>query len=89
MRQPSDSGTALINQWRQEGEHYRLALSSSFLGVGSTSLEGTPGFIELTLPNGDRYQSGDPETLVAAATGLAAAADQPDLVDSRPASSGG
>ncbi|MBE02364.1 lipoprotein insertase outer membrane protein LolB [Marinobacter lutaoensis] len=69
VRQPSDSGTALINQWRQEGEHYRLALSSSFLGVGSTSLEGTPGFIELTLPNGDRYQSGDPETLVAAATG--------------------
>ncbi|MDO3723013.1 lipoprotein insertase outer membrane protein LolB [Marinobacter sp. chi1] len=69
IRQPSDSGTALINQWVQKGEVYDLALSSSFLGMGSTRLKGTPGFIELTLPGGDIYQSGDPEALVEAATG--------------------
>ncbi len=32
-------------------------------------MKGVPGFIELTLPNGERYQSGDPESLVNAATG--------------------
>lgn len=69
VRQPSDSGTALINHWIQEGEAYDLALSSSFLGMGSTSLKGVPGFIELTLPNGDSYRSNNPEELVEAATG--------------------
>jgi len=69
VRQPSDSGTALINHWIQDGEAYDLALSSSFLGMGSTSLKGFPGFIELTLPNGDSYRSNNPEELVEAATG--------------------
>lgn len=69
VRQPSDSGTALINYWKQKGDRYDIALSSSFLGMGSTRLRGTPEFIELTLPGGDRYQSGDPEALVKAATG--------------------
>lgn len=69
VRQPSDSGTAIINHWIQEGEAYDLALSSSFLGMGSTTLKGVPGFIELTLSNGETYRSGDPEALVKAATG--------------------
>ncbi|MDF0751866.1 lipoprotein insertase outer membrane protein LolB [Marinobacter sp. 71-i] len=69
VRQPSDSGTAVINYWKQDQEAYELALSSSFLGMGHTTLEGVPGFIELTLPDGERYQSGDPEALVNAATG--------------------
>nr|WP_284048076.1 lipoprotein insertase outer membrane protein LolB [Marinobacter sp. ATCH36] len=69
VRQPSDSGTAVINYWKQNQEAYELALSSSFLGMGRTTLEGVPGFIELTLPDGERYQSGDPESLVNAATG--------------------
>ena len=37
--------------------------------MGTTRLTGVPGFIELTLANGETYQSSDPETLVAAATG--------------------
>ncbi|WP_417518505.1 lipoprotein insertase outer membrane protein LolB [Marinobacter sp.] len=69
VRQPSDSGTAIINHWIQEGEAYDLALSSSFLGMGSTILKGVPGFIELTLPNGETYSSGDPDALMQAATG--------------------
>lgn len=69
VKQPSDSGTAVINQWRQHGERYDLSLSSSFLGMGTTRLKGVPGFIELTLPNGDTYRSSEPESLVAAATG--------------------
>lgn len=69
VRQPSDSGTAIINHWIQDGEAYDLALSSSFLGMGSTTLKGVPGFIELTLANGETYRSGDPEALVEAATG--------------------
>ncbi|WP_100640082.1 lipoprotein insertase outer membrane protein LolB [Marinobacter salexigens] len=69
VRQPSDSGTAIINHWIQEGEAYDLALSSSFLGMGSTILKGVPGFIELTLSNGETYRSGDPGALMEAATG--------------------
>lgn len=69
VRQPSDSGTALINRWQQQGEAYDLALSSSFLGMGSTRLRGTPGFMELTLSNGETYSSSEPEKLVLAATG--------------------
>jgi len=69
VRQPSDSGSAIINHWIQDGEAYDLALSSSFLGMGSTTLKGVPGFIELTLPSGETYRSGEPEALVEAATG--------------------
>lgn len=69
VRQPSDSGTAIINYWKQDGEAYDLALSSSFLGMGSTNLKGVPGFIELTLSNGETYRSGDPDALMKAATG--------------------
>jgi len=69
VRQPSDSGTAIINRWQQQGEHYQLALSSSFLGMGSTHLSGQPGYLELTLTNGDTYRSAEPENLVLAATG--------------------
>ena len=69
VRQPSDSGTAIINHWIQQGDVYDLALSSSFLGMGSTSLKGMPGFIELTLSDGETYRSGNPGALVKAATG--------------------
>lgn len=69
VRQPSDSGTAIINRWIQRGNHYDIGLSSSFLGMGSTRLRGTPDYIDLTMPGGDSYQSGNPEALVEAATG--------------------
>ncbi|MGM0571595.1 lipoprotein insertase outer membrane protein LolB [Marinobacter sp.] len=69
VRQPGDSGSAVINRWTQSNEHYQLALSSSFLGMGSTRLEGTPGFIELELPDGETYASSDPQGLIYAATG--------------------
>lgn len=69
IKQPSESATALINRWEQHGDSYQLSLSSSFLGMGSTRLQGTPGFMELTLSNGDVYRSSDPADLVQAATG--------------------
>ncbi|WP_427901687.1 lipoprotein insertase outer membrane protein LolB [Marinobacter bryozoorum] len=69
VRQPGESGSAVINRWTQDNEHYELALSSSFLGMGSTRLEGSPGFIELELPDGETYASSDPQGLIYAATG--------------------
>lgn len=69
VRQPTDSGTAIINHWIQEGDAYDLSLSSSFLGLGQTELRGVPGFIELRLPSGDTYRSTEPEVLIEAATG--------------------
>lgn len=69
VRQDSDSGTAIINRWVQDGEYYDLALSSAFLGMGRTELSGVPGYIELTLPDGETYISNEPAELIAAATG--------------------
>ena len=69
VRQPDDSASAVINEWVQDNEQYRLALSSSFLGMGSTRLEGSPGFIRLELPDGESYASSDPQGLIYAATG--------------------
>ncbi|MBD3658213.1 MULTISPECIES: lipoprotein insertase outer membrane protein LolB [Marinobacter] len=69
VRQPSDSGTAVINHWIQNGEAYDLSLSSAFLGLGQTRLKGVPGFLELTLSDGETYTSSDPESLIEAATG--------------------
>ena len=69
VRQPEDSASAVINQWVQDHEHYELSLSSSFLGMGSTRLEGSPGFIRMELPDGETYSSSDPQGLIYAATG--------------------
>ncbi|SDX26323.1 outer membrane lipoprotein LolB [Marinobacter mobilis] len=69
VRQPSDSGSAIINYWTQQHEAYELSLSSAFLGLGTTELKGVPGFISLTLSDGETYHSADPEALVEAATG--------------------
>ena len=69
VRQPGDSGSAVINRWTQTQEHYELALSSSFLGLGSTRLAGSPGFIELELSDGETYASSDPQGLIYATTG--------------------
>lgn len=69
LRQPSNSGTAIINRWTQHDEHYQLSLSSAFLGLGHTDLSGVPGFLELTLSDGETYRSNDPQALIEAATG--------------------
>lgn len=69
VKQESDSGSAVINRWVQHEESYDLSLSSTFLGMGRTQLVGTPGFIELSLPDGETYSSSDPKGLIEAATG--------------------
>ncbi|MDX1802022.1 MAG: lipoprotein insertase outer membrane protein LolB [Marinobacter sp.] len=71
VHQPSDSGTAVINRWSQHADRYQLSLSSSFLGLGHTELSGVPGYIELTLSNGETYRSADPQALIRSATGWA------------------
>ncbi len=69
VRQPSDSGSAVINHWNQHNDAYEISLSSAFLGLGRTEIKGVPGYIELSLPDGAIYRSTEPEELVAAATG--------------------
>lgn len=88
VKQPSDSGTAIINAWRQQGESYDLSLSSSFLGMGTTRLKGTPGFIELTLANGETYQSSDPGKPGGSGNRVETANRQTCLVGSRVAGTG-
>ncbi|MDX1633503.1 MAG: lipoprotein insertase outer membrane protein LolB [Marinobacter sp.] len=69
VRQAEDSGSAVINRWTQHREQYQLSLSSAFLGLGHTELSGQPGYLELTLPDGETYRSTDPDALMEAATG--------------------
>jgi len=69
VKQPSDSGSGVINHWKQRGDYYDLSLASAFLGMGATRLKGVPGFMELTLPDNETYRSADPEALLKAATG--------------------
>ncbi|SFR74419.1 outer membrane lipoprotein LolB [Marinobacter daqiaonensis] len=69
VRQPGENASAVINRWTQSNEHYELALSSAFLGMGSTRLEGSPGYIRLETPDGESYASSDPQGLIYAATG--------------------
>lgn len=69
IRQPDDSGSAVINQWRQMDEQYHLRLSSAFLGMGRTELQGMPGYLTLTMPDGETYRSTEPQALIEAATG--------------------
>lgn len=69
VRQTDDSGSAVINRWTQHGEQYQLSLSSAFLGLGHTRLSGQPGYLELTLSDGETYRSTDPDALMLAATG--------------------
>lgn len=69
VRQPGDSASAVINRWQQNREQYELSLSSSFLGMGSVRLQGSPGYLRLELPDGESHASGDPQGLLYAATG--------------------
>lgn len=69
VRQTDDSGSAVINRWTQHREQYQISLSSAFLGLGHTELSGQPGYLELTLSDGETYRSTDPDALMQAATG--------------------
>ncbi|WP_097460826.1 lipoprotein insertase outer membrane protein LolB [Mangrovitalea sediminis] len=69
VSQPEHNDTGVINAWRQTGDTYHLQLSSSFLGMGSTTLNGAPGFITLTTSNGKRFSSNQPEELLLQETG--------------------
>ncbi len=69
VRQADESGSAVINRWIQHREQYQMSLSSAFLGLGHTELSGQPGYLELTLPDGETYRSTDPDALMLAATG--------------------
>lgn len=69
VSQPEHNDTGVINHWRQTGDTYSLQLSSSFLGMGSTTLTGAPGFISLTTSDGKQFSSNQPETLLFQETG--------------------
>lgn len=64
VTQPKRSDTAIINQWRQHGATFKLAFSSTFMGLGSTQLSGDPSFVELTTSDGRNYVSAQPQKLL-------------------------
>lgn len=69
VRQAERSESAVINFWRQDGEQFQVQLSSTFLGMGATELQGTPHALILTTHDGERYTSDKPAALLQAETG--------------------
>lgn len=69
VRQPERNDTGVVRRWDQSGESFSLTVSSSFMGMGSTRLEGTPDTLSITTPNGEQHYSSDPESLIRQALG--------------------
>ncbi|TVP54130.1 MAG: outer membrane lipoprotein LolB [Halomonadaceae bacterium] len=69
VRQSDRNDTGVVRSWDQSGEEFSLTVSSSFMGMGSTRLEGTPDYLTITTPNGEQLFSEDPEGLIRQALG--------------------
>lgn len=69
VRQSDRNDTGVIRRWEQSGEAFDLTVSSSFMGMGSTRLEGTPDYLVITPPDGKKLFSDDPQELIRTALG--------------------
>lgn len=64
VHQPERNDSGVIRYWEQIGEQFELEVSSSFMGMGTTRLEGSPGFLVVTDSGGEQYFSEDPAQLL-------------------------
>ncbi|MDX1588035.1 MAG: lipoprotein insertase outer membrane protein LolB [Oleiphilaceae bacterium] len=69
VRQSDRNDTGVVREWQQSGEAFDLTVSSSFMGMGTTRLTGTPEFLVITTPDGKKLVSQDPEALIREALG--------------------
>jgi len=69
VRQSDRTDTGMVRNWDQSGENFSLSVSSSFMGMGTTRLEGNPGYLTITTPDGKQLFSDDPEGLIHEALG--------------------
>ena len=70
IRTPEDSLTIAINKWAQEGDDFEINLSSTFFGLGASTLEGNSQFVTLTESGEAPIYSEHPNTLMETALNL-------------------
>ncbi|PID42685.1 MAG: outer membrane lipoprotein LolB [Proteobacteria bacterium] len=69
VRSPDQSDSAVINEWKQAGDLFRIKLSSALFGIGATILEGSDEELFITRSDGEIIHSRDPEQLLRTQTG--------------------
>ena len=70
IRTPQDSLTIAINSWDQENDNFDINLSSTFFGLGATTLIGNNQFVTLTESGEPPTYSDSPNTLMQSALGF-------------------
>jgi len=70
IRTPQDSLTIAINKWTQENDRFEIDLSSTFFGLGASTLHGNSQFLTLTESGEDPISSEQPNNLMETALGF-------------------
>lgn len=70
IRTPEDSLTIAINDWKQDDDNFEINLSSTFFGLGASTLKGNSQFVTLTESDEHPIQSEHPNTLMQSALGF-------------------
>lgn len=64
VRHEEGTDSAVIRSWTQDSDYFRIEMSSAFMGMGTVRLEGSPASLVITDPDGQTYQSSNPERLI-------------------------
>ncbi len=70
VRTKTESSSAAINSWVQADDYFSVQLSSTFLGLGSASITGTPALVTLEEAGEAPLYSDQPNELIEAALGF-------------------
>lgn len=70
IRTPDDSLTIAINDWTQKNDNFEINLSSTFFGLGASTLEGNSNFVTLSESGEPPIRSEHPNTLMQTTLGF-------------------
>jgi len=70
IRTPEESVTAAIHNWTQVDDIYKIELSSTFFGIGASSISGNAYLIELIQSGEEPIISDQPNLLIEEALGI-------------------
>jgi len=70
IRTPEDSLTIAINKWTQENDNFEINLSSTFFGLGASTLQGNSQLVTLTESGEMPTYSEHPNTLMETSLGF-------------------
>lgn len=70
FRNSDEAFSVAVNQWQQKADRYEIKLSSSFLGLGSVTIQGTPSWIEIQESGEEPISSPYPNEALAELLGM-------------------